>query len=81
MHEKIDEIIEAIVFFTKKGMKLHSFIWKHRRYPIDKVNLVHRIKHGADFIYFYSVSSGSDVYKLSFSIMSLKWRLIELYTE
>lgn len=81
VHEKIDEYVGAMVFFTDEAMLLRSFFWKNRKYQVERVNLMHRVRDGADWLYFYNLSCGLNCYKLCFSTRSLRWKLVEIYGE
>jgi hypothetical protein len=79
--EKIDEHVEALVFFTRKGMKVHSFQWKNRNYAVERINMAHRVREGSEWLYYYALSSGASTYRLSFSTRTLRWKLLEVYFE
>lgn len=72
------EILEPInvwVFFKKGIIQPYLFFWNNRQIKVDQINLVHTSKDGADVFYHFSISSGSNFYKLRFEIKKLKWLL------
>lgn len=81
MHEKIDEYVRTAVVFTGDAMQLRSFFWKNRTYLVESINMVHRVREGEDWMYFYAVSSGCSSYRLCFSTRTMKWRLLEIYSD
>jgi hypothetical protein len=81
VHETIDEPVRAVVVFTGKRMMLRAFSWNNRTYGVDKIHMVHRVRDGAEWLYFYAVTSGATSYRLCFSTGVLQWRLVDLYTD
>ncbi|MBI4050851.1 MAG: hypothetical protein HY396_02660 [Candidatus Doudnabacteria bacterium] len=73
------EAVDVIVSFTKEGVFPRIMKWGKRRYKILKVNLVHAIKEGAVRIYFFSVSDGTNAWKLGFNTESLVWWVEDHY--
>lgn len=72
------EILEPInvwVLFQNAKPHPHLFFWKDRPIKVDKVNLVHTSKDGASLFYHFSVSSGSNFYRLRFDTKNMKWFL------
>ena len=58
-----------------------AFIWKNRRYLINSLNLVHKQKEGDALIYYFSVSTATNTYKLAFNNLTLEWHLVEIWNE
>lgn len=58
-----------------------AFLWKNRRYLINSLNLVHKQKQGDAVIYYFSVSTDTNTYKLSFNNLTLEWYLVEIWNE
>ena len=58
-----------------------AFIWKNRRYLIQSLNLVHQEKQGDAILYYFSVSTDTNTYKLVFHNLTLEWRLVEIWSE
>ena len=95
MHEFVDEPIEVLASFVPiptcaseplskpktAGNKVTPLIfrWRGKRYPITKLNLIHRQRDGEDVIYYFNVSDSANYFKLAFSTKRLSWRLAEWY--
>jgi hypothetical protein len=58
-----------------------AFLWKHRRYVINSLNLVHKEKEGDVIMYYFSVSTDTNTYKLAFNNLTLEWNLVEIWDE
>jgi len=58
-----------------------AFLWKNRRYLIQSLSLVYQEKQGDAIIYYFSVSTDTNTYKLSFHNLTLEWRLVEAWYE
>ena len=67
------ESVEVIASFGKNGVFPRVIKLGERAYKILKVNLIHTIKEGAVRIYFFSVSDGTNAWKLGFNTESLRW--------
>ncbi len=95
MHEFIDEPVEVLASFIPiptcqpttggpprtAGNKVTPLIfrWRGKRYPVTKLNLIHRQRDGEDVIYYFNVSDSANYFKLAFSTKRLSWRLAEWY--
>ena len=73
------ENIEVIAAFTKEGVFPRIIKWGANQYKILKVSLIHPIKDGNIRIYFFSVSDGSNAWKLGFNTDSLTWWIEDHY--
>ena len=74
------ETVEVIAVFSGGGIFPRILKYGKHRYRISKVNLVHTIKEGTVRIYFFSVSDGSNAWKLGFNTESLKWWVEDSYS-
>lgn len=74
------EPVEVIVSFRRNEVFPRLVKWGKRWYKILSVNLVHTVKEGAVRIYFFSVSDGTNTFKLGFSTETLKWWVEDFYT-
>lgn len=72
---EINEPVDVWVLFTKNKIKPHIFSWHGRRIKIEKINLVHTSKNGANIFYHFSISSGGNFYRLKFDVGKLNWSL------
>lgn len=69
------EPIDVWVFFKGNLVQPYLFFWKSRQIKIDKTNLIHSSKNGDLLFYHFSVSSGSNFYRLRFDLLNMKWYL------
>lgn len=72
------EVLEPVnvwVLFTKNQVQPFAFSWHGRSIKVDKINLVHTTKSGSNVFYHFSISAGSNFYRLRFDTNSLKWLL------
>lgn len=67
--------VNVWVFFKKGEITPHVFFWNKRRITIDKINLVHQSRDGANTRFHFAVSSGGNFYQLGFDSGDLKWFL------
>jgi hypothetical protein len=82
MHaEKINESIEVLAAFRSKGMEPMVFKWAGKKYSIKKINLVHVLKDGREWTYYYSVSGEGAMYRLAYYPLTFKWMLEEIWLE
>lgn len=71
----IFEPVNVWVLFKENTIQPYLLIWRSRQIKIDKINLIHTSKNGGNLFYHFSVSSGSNFYRLRFDISKLKWFL------
>jgi len=69
------EPVNVWVYFKQNQVLPHIFFWRKRRLKVEKVNLVHTSRNGACIFYHFSVSSGSNFYRLRFDTTKLNWFL------
>lgn len=72
---ELSEPIAVWVYFEKSTIKPHLFFWHGRKIKIERINLVHTSKIGANIFYHFSISSGGNFYRLKFDINKLSWIL------
>lgn len=81
MVEQILEPVDVLASFSGGHIRPRAFLWRNRRYNVEKVNLAYSAKDGRDPVHFFSVSDGVNAYKLAFRPREMTWRLVELYGE
>ena len=72
---EIQEPVNVWVLFKESHIEPWCFFWKGRQIKVDKINLVHTSKEGANIFYHFSISSGGNFYRLRFDVNKLKWNL------
>ena len=73
--EDLNEKIEVLVWFAGGKIQPQMFIWNNKEYRIEKVTYHWQEKHGTEQISLFSVSTGCDLYQISFNNTSYSWRL------
>ena len=81
MYQAINEPVEVLVTFCQRKVLPLFFKWRGQRYRVERVNLIHSQRDGAEKIYYFNVSDRANYFKLAFSTRHLSWELKELYTE
>jgi len=81
MMEDILEEVEVGAVFGKNRIKPGWFVWKDRKYPVEKVGYVWHDRNGDELVYYFSVVAGANLYELSFHTRKLKWMLDRIYLE
>ncbi len=78
MYEQIAEPVEVLVAFRRDKMEPVVFKWANRHYHIKRIHLVHTERQGREKRLFFSVSDGTNAFRLSFSTDKLDWRLEDM---
>ncbi len=78
---KLNEQVEVLAIFTKKGPKPYALKWAKKKYIIEKINLVYEKKSGNGKLVYFSVTSQNNFFKLVFNANTLTWHLEEVYHE
>lgn len=78
---EFQEAINVWVLFKGSLIEPWCFFWKGRQIKVEKINLVHTSKEGANIFYHFSVSSAGNYYRLKFDVGKLKWSLEEVEEE
>ena len=81
MTTKVNESVEVLVKFNKNQVIPTFFKWREKTYRIEKLNLVHKEKLGADKVYYFSVSDTINFFRLAFFTRDLSWKIEEVYCE
>lgn len=73
--ECIDEQIEVLALFRGAKIIPQRFAWKNRDYEIRKVTYSWQERIGRETISYFSVSTGNDLYQISFNNTSYNWKI------
>ena len=73
----INESIKVgAVFAENNKPSPRWFVWQKRKYHIQKITYVWRVKNGGTYLlYFAAADNNGNVYEISFNQKSLEWRL------
>ena len=67
--------IEVLAWFRNAKITPRLFIWNNKTYKIRNVTYRWQERRGQELINFFSVSTGADLYQISFSAIVYSWRL------
>ncbi len=81
MFTQINEPVEVQGTFSTRGFVPRRFRWRNQIRVVEEVTLAIDEKNGVTKHRFYSVRSGTSVYRLDFNRESDLWRLLEVYCE
>lgn len=81
MVTKVNDVIEVLIHYTKKGPIPLKFTWREIDYDISAINFVHTSHEGNDTIVHFAVSNHQGAYKLEYNSNKLYWKMKEVYTE
>jgi len=72
----------SVYSFYNQGKVRPCFFWVRRqKKKVEKVNLIYSRREGSAKIYYFSVSTKTASYKLSYNSETLGWRLLEVYAD
>ena len=75
MLTEINEPVEAGVIFQKNRVRPVWFLWKGRKYSVQRVTFQWKEKQGEAWIHFFSVFDGAQTFELIYDSKFLQWRL------
>ncbi len=75
MNESLQEPVDVLVAFRGQTPEPMMFKWGNRHYQIQKVTLMHAERQGREKVYYFSVSDGTNAYRLAFYTESLSWQM------
>lgn len=81
MYQTIGETISVIGVYAGQAFSPKKFLWKGREYRVDHITFITDIRDGTTRKRRYSVTSGSQAYRLLFNRDSETWKLEELWVE
>jgi len=75
MLTEIHEPVEVAALFRKTGLRPVWFLWKGRKYPIEKITYRWKEKTGDHWVYSFSVFDGANTFELIYDSKLLEWKL------
>jgi len=72
-----EEQIDVVVVFKGGKTCPQSFVWRGRRYQVTEVTYHWEEKRGANLFHFYTVTDGTNLYKLYLNTRYLYWRMVD----
>ena len=77
---EINERIDVLASFQRKGLQPRLFVWEKRRYPVAKVTATWTEPEGLFRHHFFAVlTDGANLYELCFCTRDLDWRLMRIH--
>lgn len=73
--DELDERIEVLALFKNGAIYPRSFLWKNKKYSVEKITYNWQERSGKERISYFSVSTGADLYQISFNNTSYAWRM------
>lgn len=78
---KTKEQIEVLAIFDQKQARPFSFKYAGKKFIVEKINLTYSQGIGNGRLFYYSVSSEGNYFKLVFETHEMKWWLEEISHE
>ncbi len=73
--QDLNEKIQVLAWFRSGKIIPCEFIWNNKEYRIKQVTYSWQERSGGDIITYFSVSTGNDLYQISFNNTAFGWRL------
>jgi len=71
----LNEKIEVLAFFKAGRAYPRIFFWKHKKYKVKNVTYNWQERRGQEMLNYFSVSTGFDLYQISFNNTTFSWCL------
>jgi len=81
MITEIGEPVKVAAIFTPDKVKICWFIWKGRRIQVEKTTFFWKTKEGEKTIHHFALSTGQEVFEISFCPEQLSWLLEKIHLE
>jgi len=73
--DELNERIQVFAWFRNGKIIPRVFIWRDKKYRIKEITYNWQEKQGREVINYFSVSTGLDLYQISFNNTTLDWRI------
>ena len=73
--DELQERIQVLAWFRNGKILPRQFIWNNKKYKIREVTYNWQERQGRETISCFSVSTGADLYQISFNNTTLGWRI------
>jgi hypothetical protein len=77
----IEEPISVGVVFSSGKINPKFFMWKGKRYPVERITFLWNSKEGSAQIFHFAVTSNGSVYELSYNLDTSCWRLDKIHEQ
>jgi len=76
----INDRIEVLAWFKNAKIYPRIFIWRDRKYKIKTITYNWQERRGMELISYFSVSTGPNLYQISFNNTTFGWRINKIIT-
>lgn len=76
-HE-LNERIQVLAWFRNGKIQPRLFLWNNKKYRIRNITYNWQERRGQELIHCFSVSTGLDLYEISFYAVSLCWKMVKV---
>ncbi|MFH1507167.1 MAG: hypothetical protein ABIG46_01890 [Candidatus Omnitrophota bacterium] len=73
--DELNERIQVLAWFKNSKLIPRYFVWNNQKYRIREVTYNWQEKQGSQVINCFSVSTGTNLYQISFNNITLGWRI------
>ena len=73
--DQLNERIQVLAWFRNGKVTPRIFVWNNKKYEIKEVTYNWQERQGQEVINCFSVSTGDDLYQISFNNTTLGWRI------
>ena len=73
--ELLNEPIAVLALFKAGKIYPQKFAWHNKEYAINRITYNWQERRGQEIFNYFSVTSGEDLYQISFNNTSFGWRL------
>jgi hypothetical protein len=73
--DELNERIQVLVWFKNGKILPRRFIWNNKKYKVREVTYNWQERQGRETINCFSVSTGADLYQISFNNITYGWRI------
>ena len=73
--EELNERIQVLAWFRNGKIQPRQFVWNDKAYKIKKITYNWQEYQGREVISYFTVSTGVDLYQISFNNTTLGWRV------
>ena len=73
--DELNERIQVLAWFKKGKISPRQFVWNDKTYKIKEITYNWQEHQGREVISCFTVSTGIDLYQISFNNTTLSWRI------
>jgi hypothetical protein len=81
MYADFGDRLDVCASFSKGVVTPIWFLWRGRRYEVEKVTFRWEERRGRALIKHFSVTDGASIFEIGYDSEKLDWKLIRLYTD